>query len=557
MRHGFLYFFLGLAVCLKGLGLLPLASGLTSAAYAQSGPSDIDAAARGVVRVVIITSENGQIAPISHGSGFAVSARRVVTNAHVVRDAVRDDSLRIGIVPSEGNQAVFGKLVALSPRNDLALIELTGDLRLPPLALAGGLMRDDGVGFSVGYPMNVDRAQGLEIGDIFKAQPPVKSRGFLAGTRPSRQFHTVLHTAPIARGNSGGPLLDECGRVLGVNSFGADSGGADAEFFFAVSNRELLPFLRANDVTPRVVESECRTLAELEEAEEERLEAEEFAAREALESRSEADKAVRDRAQFEAEMQVRDERDDRMFGSVLLLLLGAAMGWWAYEKRALYDDEGEALGWPAANKIAAAAGLGAFLLAGFLQFTRPGIDEIDRRVQNAVAGGSAEAPDGAGSNVGNEPGNEMGNDSTSDAPQLASPAGNQNFICTIDPQRSRITSSDTEDIEFSWNNDGCVNGRTQYGFAAGTWSRAFVPNQEQAVSVASFDPQRRIYRTERFLLSRAAMDKAREARARYKAPACDAQNAAATLGDLQSGVLAALPSSPNERLVYSCEEQAE
>ena len=210
---------------------------------------------RGVVRVVIMGSNDAGIFPVSHGSGFAVTPTRVVTNAHVVRDAVRDTSLRIGIVPSEGEDAVFGKIIAVSPRNDLALVEIAGNLRLPPLALAGGPVRDSGESYSVGYPMNVDRAQGLEISDIFKAQPPVKSRGFLAGARPSKQFHTVLHTAPIARGNSGGPLLDGCGRVLGVNSFGADSGGADAEFFFAVSNRELIPFLRENGVEPRSIAS--------------------------------------------------------------------------------------------------------------------------------------------------------------------------------------------------------------------------------------------------------------------------------------------------------------
>ncbi len=78
---------------------------------------------------------------------------------------------------------------------------------------------------SVGYPMNVDRAQGLSLDDIFKAQPPVKSRGFLSGRRPSREFDTILHTAPIGKGSSGGPLLDNCGRVIGVNSFGAESDG--------------------------------------------------------------------------------------------------------------------------------------------------------------------------------------------------------------------------------------------------------------------------------------------------------------------------------------------
>ncbi|MEP1423137.1 MAG: serine protease, partial [Erythrobacter sp.] len=187
-------------------------------ATASADPADVDAAARGVVRVVLIDNSGEDAAPITHGSGFAVSPRMIVTNAHVIREALLDDTLKIGIVPSEGDAGTFATPVAVSPRNDLALLRITdGNLRLPPLTLSGGVNGDMGEVSAVGYPMNVDLAQGLEIRDIFRAQPPVKSRGFLSGERPSRQFDTILHTAPIARGNSGGPLLDGCGRVLGVN----------------------------------------------------------------------------------------------------------------------------------------------------------------------------------------------------------------------------------------------------------------------------------------------------------------------------------------------------
>ncbi|MBU2033401.1 MAG: trypsin-like peptidase domain-containing protein, partial [Alphaproteobacteria bacterium] len=362
------------------LGLLAMPS------PARAEPGDIDAAARGVVRVVILGSDGEEVYPISHGSGFAVGPTHIVTNAHVIRDAMLDESLRIGIVPSDGAGAVYGRAVAVSSRNDLALVELTGDLRLPPLTLAGGPLADSGESYAVGYPMNVDKAQGLDIGDIFRSQPPVKSRGFLAGTRPSRSFDTVLHTAPIARGNSGGPLLDGCGRVLGVNSFGADSGGSDAEFFFAVSNRELRAFLRDNGLAPRVNDTECRSLDDLEAEERARLEREQSAARADLEDRSEEERTRRDRARFEAEMQVRDERDDRMLASVVLLLLGAGLIWWAFEKREPVESEFGTVTWPVRNRIVMALGIGAVLMALALHVSRPGIDEIDRRVTRAMRG---------------------------------------------------------------------------------------------------------------------------------------------------------------------------
>src|SRR5690606_32908165 len=194
---------------------------------ALADAADIDAASRGVVRVIVIGENGGTIFPISHGTGFAVSDERIVTNSHVIEEARRDERLSVGIVPSDGGEAVYARIVAVSSRNDLALLATTTPMRLPPLTIATNLDPDGERVVSVGYPMNVDRAQGLSEGDIFRAQPPVQSTGFLSGRRPSRDFDTILHTAPIARGSSGGPLLDQCGRVIGVNSFGAESAGPD------------------------------------------------------------------------------------------------------------------------------------------------------------------------------------------------------------------------------------------------------------------------------------------------------------------------------------------
>ena len=188
-------------------------------------------------------------------------------------------------------------------------------------------------------------------------------------------------------------------------------------------------------------------------------------------------------------------------------------------------------GWPQRNKIVGAAAIAALLAALMLHLTRPGIDEIDRRVANSMGEG-----DDAGENGG----------ATSAA------VGTRKYVCTIDTQRSRITSSQTGNVEFEWSPGGCVNDRTQYGFATGTWSRVLVPNDEQAVSINSFDPDRRVFRTERYLLGRDVMAKAREARGDYSAPSCEAEDASTTLGERQSAVLATLPSRPNERLVYDC-----
>ncbi len=499
------------------------------AAPALADPGDVEAAARGVVRVVIIGEEDGQPVPISHGTGFAISATQIVTNAHVVNEALQDDTLRIGIVPAEGEGGAFARVIGVSPRNDLALLEIAsakeGGLRLPPLALAGKVSGNLGEVWAVGYPMNVDLAQGLSIADIFRAQPPVKSRGFLSGERPSRQFDTILHTAPIARGNSGGPLLDPCGRVIGVNSFSADSSGGDAEFYFAVSLRELQPFLRNLGVEPITNTLPCRSIDELNAEERQRLEAEQSLARDRLASRAEASREVREKARLSAQMAVLGERENRMALALIALLVGVGGGCAALLWRNDTARRKQAV-------IAAVVAGAALIAAVALWITRPGLTEIENRVDAAVAKAEGgEAPAG---------------DSTARAAEGA-------LICTFVPDRSRVTSARTDDVAFAWSADGCVNGRTQYGLGqGGEWARVFAAQEDAAIAVNTYDPATRTLRTDRYLLGQAALSEARALRAGYTPPACGVDDGARTLGEQQSALIAKLPERPNERLVYSC-----
>lgn len=142
---------------------------------ALADPGDIDAAARGVVRVIVVGGEGEEVFPVSHGSGFAVDAETIVTNAHVVSEAVADADLAIGLVPSNGGGAVYGRVIAVSPRNDLALVRTTRPMHLSPLTIAGNAPANATAVLAIGYPMNVDQAQGLGEDDLFRAQPPVTS----------------------------------------------------------------------------------------------------------------------------------------------------------------------------------------------------------------------------------------------------------------------------------------------------------------------------------------------------------------------------------------------
>lgn len=496
---------------------------LFAALPAHADPADIDAAARGVVRVIIVQKVGDQLMPVSHGTGFAVTPEEIVTNSHVVEEAQQDPKLFIGIVPSDGGEAVYGRLVTVSPRNDLALVATTKPMHLPPLTIAGNPNTESGQVVAVGYPQNVDVAQGLSMADLFRAQPPVKSSGSLAGRRPSRQFDTLLHTAPIARGSSGGPLLDPCGRVVGVNSFGAETTSAEAGFYFAISTRELLPFLRANAITPQINDQPCRSLADLNAEERQRAEEQQSAAQAKALAQEQALAQHREQARRQIDFQILDERDNGLALTLVLLLValgGGGFAWLSYE-----DGENRRM------KIGAAVAIVALLGAGFAWFSRPTFAEGDERLQDMLRKEMTAGENGA----------------------IPTPEPAGALECTLVPDRSRVIGPANQTVSLAWQDDGCVNGRTQYGIEGGTWTRVFTPETESNVSVNSFEPATGEYRMDRYLLDRDQLDQVRKARSGYEPPACGGgKEAAQKLGSQQAAVLSLLPSEPNERLVYHC-----
>lgn len=502
-----------------GLFALSLAHGLAAE------PTDITAASRGVVRIVLVKLGKADAQLIGHGSGFAVTPDRIVTNAHVVAPLAEDPDMVALVIPPQGKRGFTAKVAAYSPHNDLAMLRVIGGT-VPQLTLSPMPVSDGAQVYAVGYPGSVDLAQGLDAVDTILPAPPVKTVGTVSAGRSSKSFDTILHTAPLGPGNSGGPLLDQCGRVIGVNSFSTVSDGSQPDFFFAVSMREVTRFLHDNNVQPRLNPQPCQSMADFERSEADRramAEAQAAAAsRTALDQQSAAIAAATRQAEFE----VISERENRMALAGLALLGAIGAGGAAF----WFMREGKLR-----ERKAATIGAAVLLLAaGLAWFTRPGLSQIETRAQE-IAEGATSAP--------------LGEASSSPAPTAGK------FICTIDAQRSRVTVSDMSDVPLDWSAGGCVNGRTQYGLGSTGWSRILVPNTEDTVSVAAFDPATRTYQTMRYLLDAATMQRARDARAGIEAPTCGADEAAARrFGQQQDAISALLPPEPNEKLVYRCSE---
>ena len=484
--------------------------------------NDISAATRSVVRVAVFSSSEGQRTLIGHGSGVVVAPDKIMTNAHVVDPAQYDESVRFIVVPSEGSRSYEATVIASSPGKDLALLQVSG-ARLTPATLYAGVVGDGSDVFAIGYPANVDIALEQNEEDTLRPQMPVKTRGNISSGRSSKNVDSLLHTAPIAPGSSGGPLVDSCGRVVGINSFGSISDGGGAEFYFAVSIRELSAFLDQQAVRFGVANSECRSVAELTRAEAER----EAAARAKIEAenRIAAELQTGKEGKFwrDAEHDIIGERENHLAFAFLMLILSVASAGAAWQ----FSERGQR------DKMKIMAGIGGVLaFSAIMVFAlRPSFDEVDDRVRTAMT------PD----------------DKPASTAASAITAALAKKRCVIQPDRSRITVSDTADVNFEWTADGCINKRTQYVENAGSWLRSFVPNEEAQVSLVSYTPESDIYRIERYLPGMDAMEKAREARQRYDVKTCSSDAVVRDkIDNMNKAIRDILPTTPNELLVFAC-----
>lgn len=496
------------------LAAFALALALASGPATAQDNLDVAAAGRSVVRVVVVAMADGEATGVGTGSGVAVAPDKILTNAHVVADAAEGDAI-IGIVPSEGRKRFTGRLIAYEPQRDLALVQLL-DGRVEPGTIASGPVPDGAPVAAVGYPYSVDRARELSAEGFVTPQAPVKSWGRVSSGASSQRFDTVLHDAAIGRGNSGGPLVDACGRVVGINSFVTNSEGIDAVFGFAVSARELLPFLRDAGVKPQVTGLPCRTSAEQAAIDEQlaRDEAQAAAQEQArtafAEERTAARRTlIRDR--------IARERENRMGVAMVLLVLagvGANAGLLLWSR----GDRRLALGASAATGLLVA---GAAIAWG----TRPDYDQVDTRLAADQPAKKAAA-----------------------APALSRTGAN---VCVLDLARSRVTVSEPSDIRLNWRDDGCADGRTPFANADGVWTRAELAPDQAAAQLRSFDPATGRLRIDRYFLSSEQLAAARALAGKYPARSCtpDGVNEAATLATALKDLL---PAAPNERLIYRC-----
>jgi tetratricopeptide (TPR) repeat protein len=150
--------------------------------------------------VVSVLTYDGKGEPLISGSGFFIRPGEVVTNVHVIRGAQR---VEIHTLDGKGRTYPVTGALAIDEEADLALLSVNlPEERSRPLAMTTALPEEGEQVFVIGNPLRLE-------GSV--------SDGIVSAVREVPDLGRIIQiTAPVSHGNSGSPLFNMRGQVIGI-----------------------------------------------------------------------------------------------------------------------------------------------------------------------------------------------------------------------------------------------------------------------------------------------------------------------------------------------------
>jgi putative serine protease PepD len=176
-----------------------------------------------VVSIEVRTGDTGDT-----GSGFLIDGSGyILTNNHVISLAATDKDAQLTVVFNDANATrVKGTIVGRDPMSDLAVVKVSADnVTVARIGKASSLRVGDSV-IAIGSPLGL--AGTVTTGIVSALHRPVHLSG--EGTDTDAVIDAIQTDASVNPGNSGGPLVDATGAVVGINTairtLGGDATGS-------------------------------------------------------------------------------------------------------------------------------------------------------------------------------------------------------------------------------------------------------------------------------------------------------------------------------------------
>ena len=192
------------------------------------------AVAPSVVMIEVRTAGEG-----GSGSGFVVDKMGyIITNNHVIAAAANDKEAKLEVVFSDHNR-VPARIVGRDVKTDVAVLKVDDVENLTVAKLGDSSKLEIGQPvIAFGAPLGLDRT--VTTGIVSAVDRPVPLRPD-ASSDTDAVINAIQTDAAINPGNSGGPLVDAQGRVIGVNTAIAATGGGSIGLGFAIPIDEVVP----------------------------------------------------------------------------------------------------------------------------------------------------------------------------------------------------------------------------------------------------------------------------------------------------------------------------
>ncbi len=218
--------------------------GASTPGSVQRAPTSLAGVAKSVMPSVVTIRVDNDFGTSAIGSGFIVSSNGyVVTNDHVVQGIDKPATVMFS-----DSSTASATLVGSDPETDIAVLKVakTG---LPAVAFgdSDAVAVGDPV-LAIGAPLDLPNT--VTYGIISALRRPLE---ISAGSGPTRYYAAIQTDAAVNHGNSGGPLIDANGQVIGVDAAIESSSATNSEDAGNIGLAFAIPINQARRVAQQII----------------------------------------------------------------------------------------------------------------------------------------------------------------------------------------------------------------------------------------------------------------------------------------------------------------